>query len=152
MHMTHFARRRRGWWGLTVALGFALGLGGCGKSGIYPVEGKVVWKDGKPAKELAGCLVTFNQAEKRTSSTGTIQADGGFRLTTTKPDDGAPAGEHQVLILEVGRKPLGGPDPTLLAPSVIDTRYADPSTSGLTATVKPGPNTITLTVERPRRK
>jgi hypothetical protein len=45
---------------------------------------------------------------------------------------------------------MGGPDPTMLAPGKIDSRYASPATTDLKATVKPGVNKITLTVEPPK--
>lgn len=133
---------------LTVLLGLLFSLAGCGGSGIHPVEGQLVWKDGSPAKELAGSLIFFELPEKQVSARGQIQADGSFRLSTEKENDGAPAGEHTVLIVEVGRKSLGGPDSTAIAPGKIDSRYATPSTSDLRATVKPGTNKITLTVDR----
>ena len=117
---------------------------GCGGGGVYPVEGQVVWKDGTPAKELAGSLIFFELAEKQTSARGQHQADGSFQLTTEKRDDGALAGEHTVTIIEVGRKSLGGPDTSAIAPGKIDTRYSTPSTSDLRASVKPGTNKITL--------
>lgn len=136
--------------GLTLAVLLPVLLTGCG-SGLCPVEGQVLWKDGTPAKELAGSQVIFDLPEKQTSSRGTIQADGSFRLTTNKADDGALAGEYKVMIIEVGRKPRGGPDATELAPGIVDSRYADPSTTDLQATVKPGAPKITLTVERAPR-
>ncbi|HXG09611.1 MAG TPA: hypothetical protein VNK04_07460 [Gemmataceae bacterium] len=143
------SRPRR--YGPAIILLFTAFLAGCG-SGLYPVEGQIVWKDGAPAKELAGSLVIFELPEKQTSARGVIQPDGSFRLTTNKPDDGAPAGEYKVLLIEVGRKPQGGADASVLAPGVIDTRYSDLSTSDLQATVRPGTNKITLTIERnPRR-
>jgi hypothetical protein len=123
---------------------------GCSGRGVHPVEGQVVWKDGRPATDLAGSLVFFELPEKKTSSRGSIQSDGSFRLTTNNENDGAPAGEHTVLIIEVGRKSLGGPDSSAIAPSKIDTRYATPATSDLRATVKPGRNKLTLTVDRPK--
>ena len=123
---------------------------GCSGSGVYPVEGQVTWKDGRPATDLAGSLVFFENAEKKTNSRGSIQADGTFKLTTNKENDGAPAGEHTVLLIEVGRKSLGGPDASAIAPSKIDTRYATPATSDLRATVNPGPNKITLTIDPPK--
>src|SRR5689334_4598200 len=95
---------------------------GCSGSGVYPVEGQVTWKDGRPAGDIAGSLIFFESAEKKTTSRGSIQADGSFKLTTNKENDGAPAGEHTVLLIEVGRKSLGGPDATAIAPSKIDTR------------------------------
>jgi hypothetical protein len=136
-----------------LLLGMCLGacLTGCGGSGIHPVEGKVVWKDGTPAKELAGAQVIFDLPEKQTSARGTVQPDGTFRLTTKQPNDGALEGDYKVMIIEIGRKPLGGADGTELAPGAMDSRYSDPSTTDLTATVKPGPNPITLTVERASR-
>ena len=126
----------------------ALLLSGCYGSGIYPVEGRVNWRDGTPATDLAGSNITFENAEKKTSSQGRIQADGSFRLTTLEDNDGAPDGEHTVLIMEVGRKSAGGEDPTLMAPGKVDTKYLTPATSDLRAKVTTGANTITLTIDR----
>jgi hypothetical protein len=150
MRTTPSAPRRGRRWGLATALLVAALAGGCG-SGIHPVEGRVVWKDGTPAKELEGALVVFDLPEKQTNANGSVQADGTFRLTTKKADDGALAGEYKVLIIE-RRKAGGGPDPTEMAPGHMDVRYSDPSTSDLRATVKPGTNVITLTVERNPKK
>jgi hypothetical protein len=149
--MTCSARGPRRWCGPAAALFLTTCLAGCG-SDIYPVDGKVVWKDGSPAKELKNSLVIFNQAAKQTRAQGQIQEDGTFHLTTNKPNDGALVGEHEVLIIEVARKHLGGPDASALAPGAMDSRYSDPRTSGLTATVKPGTNQITLTVDRYSRR
>src|SRR5438477_10167409 len=77
-------------------------VSGCGRSGPYPVEGKVVWEDGSPAKELAMAQVVFDLPEMQISSRGSIQPDGTFRLTTYKPNDGAMPGEYKVMVLEVG--------------------------------------------------
>jgi hypothetical protein len=124
-----------------------LPLAGCGGEGVYPVEGLVTWKDGSPAKELAGSLIFFELAEKQTQAQGRIAEDGTFKMTTLDENDGALAGEHTVYIIEVGRKSAGGEDGTLLAAGKIDTRYMTPSTSDLRATVKPGTNKITLQVD-----
>jgi hypothetical protein len=151
MNTTRFARSTQRWCGLTVVVLFTPLLGGCGGGGPYPVEGKVVWKDGSAAKELEGSQVVFDLPEKQTSARGIIQVDGTCRLTTNKPNDGALAGAYKVLVLET-RKQLGGPDSTNIAPGVMDARFYDPRTSDLQATVKPGTNKITLTVDRaPRR-
>ena len=124
-------------------------LSGCG-SGVYPVEGTVIWKDGTSAKELEGSHVVFELAEQKTSVRGIVQADGTFRLSTHTPNDGALPGEYKVVILE-DRKNANKAG-TLLAPALLDPRYADLKTSGLTATVKPGANTIKLTVERAKSR
>jgi hypothetical protein len=128
----------------------ALFLSGCG-SGLYPVEGQVVWKDGAPATELHRGFVIFDLPEKQTSARGSIQADGSFRLTTISPDDGALPGDYKVLVIEIGRKALGGPDATAIAPGAMNSKYSDPSTTDLQATVRAGPNKITLTLERAPR-
>jgi hypothetical protein len=122
-------------------------LAGCG-SGLYPVEGKVVWKDGTPATEVAGSNIIFEAVDQKTSSLGSVQPDGSFRLTTNNANDGAPAGDYKVLIIETGLKPLPGGDGSQLAPGVVDSKYADPGSSGLRATVKPGVNQVTLTIDR----
>jgi hypothetical protein len=137
--------------GLIIALMLTALLAGCGGDGIYPVEGQVVWEDGKPATELKNSIVSFNLPEKGTGARGTIQADGSFRLTTKNPDDGALAGEYKVLIVETGRKALGGPDSSAIAPGFMDSRYSDPSTTDLKATVTSGVNKIKLTVKRAKR-
>jgi hypothetical protein len=125
-------------------------LYGCG-SGLYPVEGKVVWQDGAPAKELERSFVIFDLPEKQTSARGTIQADGTFRLTTNKLNDGALPGEYKVMVVEIGRKALGGPDASAIASGAMDSKYSDPSTTPLKATVTAGTNKVTLTVERSQR-
>lgn len=124
----------------------ALSLGGCA-SGLNSVEGQVVWKDGGPAGELAGSHVVFDLPEKMTGARGLVKPDGSFRLTTSKPEDGALEGDYKVAVIEV-RKAAGGPDSGAIAPGLLDPRFYDASTSGLKATVKPGLNKITLTVER----
>jgi hypothetical protein len=126
-------------------LSLALFVPGCG-SGLAPIEGQVVWRDGSLAKELAGSQVVFEQAEKKTSSYGVIQADGSFRMTTIAPDDGVPAGKHAVAILE--HRPNANAAGTQLVPAKLDLKYADLNSSGLECTVKPGKNEVTLTVER----
>ena len=123
-------------------------LAGCGASGLNPVDGKVVWSDGSPAADLAGSIVSFDLPEKGIGANGQIQSDGSFQLTTSEPGDGAMAGDYKVRIIEVGRKAKAGGEGGEMAPGKIDIRYADPSTTDLVATVKPGKNQITLTVER----
>lgn len=135
----------------TIFLVLSALAGGCNSSGVYPVEGQVNWKDGSPAKDLVGSLIFFDMAEKQTRAQGQIDANGGFQVTTNKPNDGALIGEHVVTIIEVGRVPVGGPDATALAPAKVHTKYMTPSTSDLRATIKPGTNKVELTIERAAR-
>src|SRR5262245_60234594 len=129
--------------GLFVAVAFL--LPGCGPK-YYPVEGKVVWADDTPAKELEGSQVVFESAEMKISARGTIGADGGFTMTMINPDDGVPAGTYKVAIVEE-RKPINN-DWSNVKPAVLDGKYYSLSTSGLTATVTTGKNPITLKVDR----
>jgi hypothetical protein len=125
---------------------------GCGGSNTYPVRGKLVWPDGSPITELAGGSVQF-ESEKLTpnvSARGEIQEDGTFRLGTNKPDDGAPAGEYKVLVMQPLNEASDHPQPKA---KIVHERFANFNTSGLRATVEPKSNDITLKLERaPARK
>ena len=69
---------------------------GCGGKGTRQVRG-VITLEGTP---VAGATVLFmpdGQDEGRPAS-GFTSSDGTFRLTTYKPDDGAPPGKYRVLI------------------------------------------------------
>jgi predicted small lipoprotein YifL len=132
-----------------VVFALAILLNGCGPGkGPFPVEGKVVWEDDQPATELVNAIVIFDLPAEKTSARGNIQADGTFKLTTNKSDDGALAGDYKVLIIEVGRKSGGGPEGSNIAPGAMDSMYSDPSTTDLQVTVKPGTNPITLKLKR----
>src|SRR5438445_7464967 len=98
MTIVAWTGRHRRWGGLVALALFSALLSGCG-NGVYPVEGKVVWKDGSPAKELEGSHVVFDLPEQKTGARGIIQADGSFHLTTHKPNDGALPGDYKVLII-----------------------------------------------------
>jgi len=150
MNTARLSRRRRCWRGPAVALILTALLAGCAGGGPFPVEGTVVWEDGSPAKELALSSVVFDLPEKQTSARGVVQADGTFRLSTNKPNDGALAGQYKVLLIEGARKTLPG-DASQLAPGHLDSMYSDPATTDLTATVEPRKNVIKLTVKRAKR-
>lgn len=148
--MIGFVRSRPHRCGRAVALLLTVFLSGCG-SGLAPVEGIVVWKDGTPAKEIQGSHVIFDLPEQQTSARGFVGADGTFRLTTTNPEDGAMPGEYKVIIIEANRKPLGGPDASQLAPAILHGRYADRNATDLKVSVKPGRNQVKLMVEKAKK-
>jgi hypothetical protein len=135
----------------TVALVAAwLLAAGCGGRGTYPVSGTLVYPDGTPAKELKGSRVIFEGTGtdgKSYSAEGEIDDEGRFRLTTTRPGDGAVPGKNRVLI---ERRML---DPERAAPPVILPKYERFETSGIEREVKPQANDFTITVEPiPTRK
>jgi len=146
----HWHRRAAG--GALAALVF-LASAGCG-SGMYPVQGKIVYADGKPATELAGGTVLFENPEARVSAMGEISKGATFQLTSTKKNDGAPPGTYRVAI--------GAPDPdegkvqddtpkSKRRKSPVAEKYRNMETSGLRVTVERKKNEVTLTLDRPRR-
>src|SRR5262245_42026551 len=132
---------------LSAAL-VGLAVVGCGGIKTYPVEGTVRFEDGKPAQELAGGFVNFEPQEGNVSAVGVIRADGTYRLTTLRPNDGAPAGKYRVAVT-----PPTPPDPDRPPPPVMHPRFLEVSNSGLEFTVeKKKKNQIDIQVERAKRK
>jgi hypothetical protein len=106
---------------------------GCGRPSyqldVAPVTGKVTI-DGRP---LSSGYVTFVVGRGRASS-GTIQPDGTFTMSTYEQGDGAQVGTHPVVVnpvppdeYQAGPKPIPIPE-----------RYSRAGTSGFTFEVKPG--------------
>ena len=125
----------------------ALAGAGCG-SKTYDVQGKLLWSDGTPVTELKGGTVVFESTEQHVSASGEIQGDGTFRLSTARPNDGAPPGQYRVLVQQPLEEGKDRPPPR-----IMHERFENFKTSGLTATVEPKKNEVTLTVERvPGRK
>jgi hypothetical protein len=125
------------------------GLAGCGgEPAKVPAEGKVVWADGSPAKELAGGVVQFEPPKNGVGARGVIGPDGSFKIGTNKEADGVVPGEYRVLVAEnrpVVKEREDGPE---LAPPKMDPKFGDWQTSGLTATITSGTNSLTLKVEK----
>jgi hypothetical protein len=129
----------------------ALAIAGCddrpptGSIPVHPVNGQLVYK-GKP---LADALVTFHPASASEPGpikpTGRTDADGNFRLHSYVGDDGAPAGDYRVSVSvantsesrNVMIKATRNANLVSLPP-----KFADPASSGLTATVRTGENAL----------
>jgi hypothetical protein len=129
---------------------------GCG-GGLktYPVEGRVVYDDGSP---VLGGIINFETDRGNTANgepntinaTGAVEPDGSFRLITNRQFEGAVVGVHRVAVSEA---PSTVSDFDAMQKSsrktiAIARRYASFDTSGLTATVEPKANSITITVKR----
>jgi hypothetical protein len=97
----------------------------------YPVEGKVFWQNEKtPA---ANALVFFRPAGEPKPEEwpdgyprGTVGADGTFKLTSQRADDGAPAGEYGVLIMWPKNAPKSDDDEAPDSEDRLDGAYNDP--------------------------
>ena len=119
-----------------------LGVAGCGSSSdqmaTSSVKGTVTY-DGKP---VSTGTVMFTPTGGGPPATGQIQPDGTYELKTYEEGDGAVLGEHKVTIiaLDMGS---GLPEDTAAEPkALIPDKYGRDTTSGLTATVTDGENTI----------
>ncbi len=128
---------------------------GCGGAGptvpLYPTTGQVLVQ-GRPAE---GVQVTFRPVAgdgKDTTGPTPIaltDKDGKFRVATSvgadgQALDGAPAGDYMIALVlhrsdsnDFLKKTAGTP-----TPKSIDPNFANPNTSGLRVTIKPGENTL----------
>ncbi len=122
-------------------------LAGCGPH-PYPVSGLVVYSDGQPATDLAGSDVIFTS--EASSSSGAIDEQGHYTLTTHREGDGALPGTYKVVI--VPPQPVGADDPKARQiRRAVPAKYTKPTTTDLTAAVEAKTNDITLTIPAPRR-
>jgi hypothetical protein len=129
-----------------AVLALAVLAGGCGDEGdwkaVYPVRGKLL-VDGKPA---AGAIVSLlPEADVSNSralrSTGEVQSDGTFRLTTYLAYDGAPAGPHAVMAYWPGPLPPNS-SPTDVGPDRLRGRYTTPDHPLARVTITEGENEL----------
>ena len=126
---------------------FVLLIVGCG-SGTYPVQGIVMYDDGKPATQLAGGFVSFQSVEGGVSAQGDIQRDGSFTLSMFKQGDGALPGKYTVMVTP---PPFSGSE-TQRAPVLIDPAFSDPKRPLIEVTVEAQRNDLTLNVRRAKQK
>lgn len=146
---------------LCVVLGAScLAITGCGGT-VNPVRGKVTFADGKP---LANGRIVYSSPELKISANGEIQPDGSYSLSTHTLNDGAPEGNYTVTIIayepveypqeaEPAEEDRYKPRPPRREPPpkpLVALKYANVSTSDLTATVGRGENTIDFVVDPPK--
>ena len=113
---------------------------------------------------VEGAIVTFVPAVKDgESAVGMTDASGKYTLTTWEAGDGALAGDYAVKIVkfeaaaadqtgvvadEEGAYLPTDPNDTGQQTNLLPEKYSNPGTSGLTATVAAGPNTIDFSLEK----
>jgi hypothetical protein len=119
---------------------------------VYPVQGRVIFKDTK--QPLTAGIVEFEshaENEKlRINARGAIETDGTFRLTTFEDNDGAVLGPHRVVVIP----PIEGQQLQKTPKLLVDARFMDYDKSGLRATVTTNPeeNQFVFEVEKPKVK
>jgi hypothetical protein len=126
----------------TLLMAFSLlSLCGCSQSNrkpVYPVRGKVTFK-GQP---IPGALVVFHSVGNDEGSAerpfAKVEPDGTFNLGTYEHADGAPAGTYLVTVELWLSNGTGDEGPTSRLPA----KYANPKSSGLTATIDTGPTEL----------
>jgi hypothetical protein len=123
----------------------ALIAGGCTGNRVYPVEGKVIFKDGTPY--VGGGQVNFEPMDKtvRTAARGILKADGTFRMGTYQDTDGVPEGRYRVVVVPTPPRSLRRPPPDW---PPFHKRYSQPDKSKLEFDVTAGPNAFTIVVEK----
>ena len=127
-------------------------LVGCGSGQIptHPVNGKVVFSDG--SHPMFGTVEFYNE-EHRINARGKIDRNGTFTVTTYEPDDGAVAGDHKIVIIQIVSEPTSQ-FAKAKAPfvhnhgDIVSTKYLDYRTSDLSCSIDEGENEVVLTVEK----
>ena len=110
---------------------------GCGSDRVptYPVSGRVQFADGDPVRVGT---IELESLDFGTTATGRIREDGSFVLGTYTPTDGAAAGAHRAIVVQIivsdgtfqHTRDHGRPVPR---------RYGNYETSSLSVTVTPQP-------------
>jgi hypothetical protein len=126
---------------LVALIGVAMIFSACGQSGPEKarVSGKVTY-NGKPVPK--GTITFVPVAQGGRNAVGTLETDGSYRLQTEQPGDGAILGEYKVTIYAHDEQVLDYIPAKPVAPKILaPTKYENPNTTDLKATVQRGSNT-----------
>ena len=119
---------------------------GCGDAGppLAEVSGIVTY-DGQPLP--TGTITFVPQGADLPYAYATIQGDGTYYAETPEYGNGVPVGNHKVMISAM--KDMGPEAPVEL---LIPSKYSSDQSSGLTANVVEGENTINFPLEVEKKK
>jgi hypothetical protein len=121
---------------------------GCGNSNVG-LKGKIVFSDNQ--EPIPRGLVYFDNGTMQ--SRGTIQSDGTFTMGSLKDTDGLPPGTYKVFFADVHEqtgetKSSDGGSGEPIYTSLIDKKYLNLNTSGLSQTVDTSTKQIDFTLDR----
>ena len=111
---------------------------GCG--GNQSLSGRVTYTDGSPLETGTVCFEAGSFLAR-----GDIKEDGKYTVGSERADNGIPSGTYQVYIMGAEKVPegrLGLPTP------LIDKKYSNTATSGLTFTADGKSRVFDIQVER----
>ncbi|MCP4510322.1 MAG: carboxypeptidase regulatory-like domain-containing protein [Fuerstiella sp.] len=129
-------------WILTVLIVSAVG---CSSDQVstYPVSGRVVFENGNPVRYGT---IEFTSAEHGTTATGRIDHDGRFMLGTYTANDGAAAGDHNAIVVQMIVAD-GAFEHTIDHGDAVPAKYAAYENSPLKVSVNSDEeNVVTLTI------
>ena len=129
-----------------VLIGLLVFAVGCGSDQVptYPVRGRVLFEDGTPVRHGT---IEFTSLDHATTASGTIDHDGKFVLGTYTLDDGAAAGEHEGIIVQIVVND-GSFTHTIDHGDPVPPKYAQYESSPLKASVKADQeNALAVTIE-----
>jgi len=115
-------------------LALVLGCGGSDHAKLAAVSGTVTYKD----QPLPTGMIVFYPENGR-SAAGEIVDGEITNVTTYEPGDGAPVGPVKITVTSIQ---VDGEGTQAKTKSLIPQKYADPSKSGLTATVNAGEKNV----------
>jgi hypothetical protein len=127
-----------------ATLAVLVGAAGCG-NGRYTVNGRVTYPDGSPLTE-GNVIGQMGEGVASVTVQGTVRSDGTFSWGTEREGDGARPGRYRVAVVPRG---LGDAELGQGMRPAVDSKYANPKTSGIEFEVKPGRNELNITVTRP---
>lgn len=118
---------------------------------LYPTTITVVYDDGTPVDGATVALRPAGGGSSQWNVTGVTDAQGKLVCKTNGNWDGAPAGSYEAMVTKEVAEMEEPTEPGASAvvksrTNYIDTKFANPKTSGLTAEVKEGDNQIELKV------
>jgi hypothetical protein len=109
---------------------FVVFLAGCGGSNSVKLNGKVTFEDGTPLDAGTVCFETDTYTAR-----GIIKPDGTYTVGSVSANDGLPQGKYRVFITDAEKIVGAGDGKMGTAVPLVDTKFTNGNTSGLTCEV-----------------